>query len=79
MSSVEVVKEEFPGENVGEFGDVIEAICRVREIIGTASKLTDETAKQSLLDGAKIVLGQCIEAIDTRKPEPTVIEDDNDD
>lgn len=62
----------------GEFSDIVEAICRTREIIETASKLTDEKAKQLLLDGVKIILGQCIDAIDSRsQTDDAVIEEDD--
>lgn len=69
--------DEFTGF-AGEFSDVVEAVDRVREIICTASKITSEDAKKSLLDGVKIILADCIDAIESRTQteEPVIEEDD---
>lgn len=64
----------------GMFADVIGAIDRTRDIICTASQITDEKAKRALFDGAKIILENCIAAIDDRaKQDDTPVIEELDD
>lgn len=72
-----VMSDEF--ELDGMFGDIISALDRTRDIVCTASKITDEAAKKALFAGAKIILANCIDAIDGRETaddEPVMEEDD---
>lgn len=74
----QVLNEEFPIE--GMFGDIIDALDRSRDIVCTASKVTDENAKTALFAGVKIILANCISAIEDREKtnaEPVVSDDDD--
>lgn len=78
MDDEKVLDERMMPDIEGEFSDIIEATRRVGEIICTASRVTNETAKKDLLAGVRIILEDCIEAIDRRfqgEDEP-VLEDD---
>lgn len=77
MGEVEekVMKDEFEYE--GMFADIITAIDRSRDIVCTASKITDEAAKKALFEGVKIILENCIEAINSREnADSPILEDD---
>lgn len=50
----------------GALCDVCEALRRASDIIQTADEVTDDKAKTKLLEGANIVLADCIEAVKTR-------------
>lgn len=77
MGDEKVIKDEFEYE--GMFGDIISALDRSRDIVSTASKITDEAAKTALLSGVKIILANCISAIEDREKadEPPVVEEDD--
>lgn len=71
-----VMTDEYEFE--GMFGDIIGALQSCRDIVCTASKLTDEKAQTALFEGVKITLANCISAIEEREKansEP-VLEDD---
>ena len=73
-----VMTDDFPYE--GMFGDIIDALDRSRDIVCTASKITDEDAKTALFAGVKIILANCISAIEDREKanaEPVVETDDD--
>lgn len=77
MGDEKVIKDEFEYE--GMFGDIISALDRSRDIVSTASKITDEKAKTALFQGVKIILANCISAIEDREKadeQPVVEEDD---
>lgn len=76
MGNDEIMTKEYEFE--GMFADVIGALDRARDIVCTASKLTDEEAKKALFTGVKIVLQNCIAAIDSRQTDdvPVMEEDD---
>lgn len=78
MDDEKVLDRRVDAEYEGEFADVITATHRVGEIICTASQVTNEDAKKSLLEGVKIILADCIKAIDERFAEDvqTVLEDE---
>lgn len=78
MDEEKVLDRRLDAEYEGEFSDVIAATHRVADIICTASQLTSKEAKDKLLEGVKIVLTECIQAIDTRLSEgtETILEDD---
>lgn len=78
MEDEKVLDRRVEPEYEGEFADVIAATHRVADIICTASQLTSEDAKNRLLEGVKIILTDCIQAIDNRlveNPEPILEED----
>lgn len=78
MDDEQVLDRRVDAEYDGEFSDVIAATHRVADIICTASELTSEDAKKRLLEGVKIILTDCIQAIDNRLTEETepILEDD---
>lgn len=78
MDDEKVLDRRVDAEYNGEFADVIAATHRVADIICTASQLTSEDAKNRLLEGVKIILTDCIQAIDNRLTEETepILEDD---
>jgi hypothetical protein len=78
MDDEKVLDRRVDAEYEGEFADVIAATYRVADIICTASQLTSEDAKNRLLEGVKIILTDCIQAIDNRLTEDTepILEDD---
>lgn len=65
MGEEKVIKDEFEYE--GMFADIISALDRSRDIVSTASKITDEAAKTALFSGVKIILANCIQAIEDRE------------
>ena len=74
--SEKVISEEYEYE--GMFADVIGALDRTRDIVCTASKVNDKAAEKALFEGAKIILENCIKAIDERESaddEPIIEED----
>lgn len=77
MGEEKVIKDEYEFE--GMYADIISALDRSRDIVSTASKITDEAAKTALFSGVKIILANCITAIEDREKAnstPVVEEDD---
>ena len=77
MGEEKVITDEFEYE--GMYADIISALDRSRDIVSTASKITDEAAKTALFSGVKIILAICITAIEDREKAnstPVVEEDD---
>lgn len=62
----------------GEYGDIIKLLHRSGDIICTASEVTNEQAKRALFDSVKILLADCISAIDSRVTVEPVLEEDDD-
>lgn len=76
-SENQVITKEYEFE--GMFADVIGALDRSRDIVCTASKVTDKAAEKALFEGVKIILANCIKAIEDRESaddEPIIDEDD---
>ena len=68
--------KEWPED--GEYGDIIKLLHRTGDIVCTASEVTNEDAKKTLFTSAKILLEDCIKAIDTRVGvEPVLVEEDD--
>lgn len=78
MDEEKILDRRVDAEYEGEFADVIAATHRVADIICTASQLTSEDAKNRLLEGVKIILTDCIQAIDNRLTEDAepILEDE---
>lgn len=73
-----VMNDEFPLE--GMYGDIIDALDRSRDVVCTAAKITDEDAKTALFAGVKIILANCIKAIEDRekaKTDPVITDEDD--
>jgi hypothetical protein len=66
-------------EAAGEMCAVCETLHRAAEIISTADRVPDETVKKPLLDGAKTMLQNVIDALDGRRTEGLVQPDVEDD
>lgn len=77
MGEEKVIKDEYEFE--GMYADIISALDRSRDIVSTASKITDETAKTALFSGVKIILANCITAIEDREKANDVQVIDEDD
>ena len=60
----------------GALFDISEAVCRANEVIRTADEITDEKAKFKLLEGANIILSNCIDAIKTRMKNGEILAND---
>lgn len=60
----------------GEYGDIIKLLHRSGDIICTATEVTNEEAKKALFASVKILLNDCIKAIDSRTEVEPVLEDD---
>ena len=73
-----IVNNEYPCD--GMYGDIIDALDRSRDVVCTAAKITDESAKTALFAGVKIILANCISAIEDREKannEPIITEEDD--
>lgn len=66
-------------EAAGEMCAVCETLHRAAEIISTADRVPDETVKKPLLDGAKTMLQNVIDALDGRRTEGLVLPAEEDD
>jgi hypothetical protein len=66
-------------EAAGEMCAVCETLHRAAEIISTADRVPDETVKKPLLDGAKTMLQNVIDALDGRRTEGLVQTEGEDD
>ena len=81
IDATKMVKPDFAPE-IGEFCAVCATLHKASEIIETADRVPDETVKKPLLDGARTMLQNAIDAIDGRRtdglvqPEPETEEDD---
>ena len=63
----------------GEMCAVCETLHRAAEIISTADRVPDETVKKPLLDGARTMLQNVIDALDGRRTDGLVLPDGEDD
>ena len=65
--------------DMGEMCPVCETLRKAAEVIETADRTPDETVKKPLLDGAKIMLQNVIDALDGRRTEGLVQPEEDDD
>ena len=72
IDNSKMVKPDYMPE-AGEMCAVCETLHRAAEIIGTADRIPDETAKNPLLDGAKILLQNVIDALNGRRTDGLVM------
>lgn len=66
-----MVKPDFAPE-IGEFAAVCATLHHAAEVIQTADRVPDETVKAPLLDGAKIMLQNVIDALNGRRTDGLV-------
>ena len=68
------------GPDAGEMHPVCATLHKAAEIIETADRTPDEAVKKPLLDGARTMLQNVIDALDGRRTDGLVMpEDDGDD
>ncbi len=60
----------------GALEDVNRALFRAADITQTADELTDEKAKNKLLEGVNIILADCIEALKERMQTGVLMENE---
>lgn len=51
----------------GEFGEIVVTLHKAAEIIETADRVPDEAVKDPLLDGARTMVQNVIDALDGRR------------
>lgn len=64
---------------VGEFMAVCATLHKAAEIIETADRTPDESVKKPLLDGARTMLQNVIDALDGRRTDGLVMADEGED
>lgn len=60
----------------GEFCPVCNTLHDATEILSTADRIPDETTKAPLIDGAKKMIQNVLDALDGRRTDGLVMEDD---
>ena len=70
-------KPDFAPE-MGEFCPVCATLHKAADIIETADRTPDESAKRPLLDGARTMLQNVIDALDGRRTDGLVLPDGED-
>lgn len=71
-------RREFDGAG-GEMCQVCETLRKAAEVIDTADRTPDESVKKPLLDGARTMLQNVIDALDGRRTEGLVEPGEDDD
>lgn len=71
-------RREFDGAG-GEMCQVCETLHKAAEVIETADRTPDEAVKKPLLDGARTMLQNVIDALDGRRTEGLVEPGEDDD
>ena len=61
----------------GEFCPVCNTLHDATEILSTADRIPDETTKAPLIDGAKKMIQNVLDALDGRRTDGLVMEDDD--
>lgn len=61
----------------GEFCPVCNTLHDVTEILSTADRIPDETTKAPLIEGAKKMIQNVLDALDGRRTDGLVMEDDD--
>lgn len=78
IDATKMAKPDYAPE-MGEFCAVCETLHRAAEIVDTADRVPDETVKKPLLDGAKTMLQNVIDALDGRRTDGLVQPEEEDD
>lgn len=63
MDEVKVLEHKWED---GALCDICDALDRAENVVRTADDITDENAKFKLLEGANIILADCIDAVKKR-------------
>ncbi len=72
-------KMSTPEYSPGEMCAVCSTLHQAAEIISTADRVPDESVKKPLLDGARTMLQNVIDALDGRRTEGLVLSAEDDD
>lgn len=75
IDATKMVKNEFDG---GEFCAVCNTIHDAGEILHTADRIPDETTKAPLIDGAKKMLQNVLDALNGRRTDGLVTTEEDD-
>ena len=78
IDSSKLNKPEYVPEH-GEFCPVCATLHKAAEIIDTADRTPDESVKKPLLDGARTMLQNVIDALDGRRTDGLVLPDEEED
>lgn len=77
MDTSKMNRPDFP--DTGEFCQVCATIHDAGEILHTADRIPDETTKAPLIEGARKMLQNVLDALEGRRTEGLVMESDQDD
>ena len=66
------------GDVPGEMRLVCETLHRASEIIQTADQTPDESVKKPLFDGARVMIQNCLDALDGRRTDGLVVDQEED-
>lgn len=78
IDTTKLNKPDFAPE-VGEFCAVCSTLHKAAEVIETADRTPDEGVKKPLLDGARTMLQNVIDALDGRRTDGLVLPEEEDD
>ena len=67
------------GETPGEMSLVCGTLQRASDIIRVADQTPDESVKKPLFDGARVMIQNCLDALDGRRTDGLVIDQEEDD
>ena len=77
IDSAKMAKPDF-APDMGEMCPVCATLHKAAEVIETADRIPDETVKAPLLDGAKKMLQNVIDALNGRRTDGLVMEGEDD-
>lgn len=77
LDTSKMSRPEFSAD-AGEMYSVCETLHKAAEIISTADRTPDEAVKKPLLDGARTMLQNVIDALDGRRTDGLVMPDGED-
>lgn len=78
LDTAKMIWPDFVAES-GEMGPICATLHKAAEIIETADRTPDEAVKAPLLDGAKTMLQNVIDALNGRRTDGLVMPDADDD
>ena len=78
LDNSKMAKPDF-APDVGEMSAVCATLHHAAEVIGTADRTPDEAVKRPLLEGARTMLQNVIDALDGRRTDGLVEPDEEDD
>lgn len=67
------------GDNPGELTLVCGTLQRASDILHTVDQTPDESVKKPLLDGARVMIQNCLDALDGRRTDGLVVDQEDDD